>query len=126
MAGTPDATPSSFFNVTGCADPPPFDPGFVAGTVTPQAGEVQLVHAEPVAPGPRTVRQGHPGAHAAGAAGDALERAAVRRTASRPRHVSGNASKIGTTRVASGAGSHPFEIEGNVYLTGPTVARRSV
>ncbi len=28
-------------------------------------------------------------------------------------------SKIGTTRVASGAGSHPFEIEGNVYLTGP-------
>jgi hypothetical protein len=29
------------------------------------------------------------------------------------------ASKIGTTRVASGAGSHPFEIEGNVYLTGP-------
>ncbi len=29
------------------------------------------------------------------------------------------ASKIGTTRVASGAGSHPFEIEGNVYLTRP-------
>jgi hypothetical protein len=28
-------------------------------------------------------------------------------------------SKIGTTRVASGAGSHPFEIEGTVYLTGP-------
>jgi hypothetical protein len=28
-------------------------------------------------------------------------------------------SKIGTTRVASGAGSHPFEIEGDVYLTGP-------
>jgi hypothetical protein len=27
------------------------------------------------------------------------------------------ASKIGTTRVASGAGSHPFEIGGNVYLT---------
>ncbi len=26
-------------------------------------------------------------------------------------------SKIGTTRVASGAGSHPFEIGGNVYLT---------
>jgi hypothetical protein len=28
-------------------------------------------------------------------------------------------SKIGTTRVATGAGSHPFEIEGDVYLTGP-------
>jgi hypothetical protein len=26
-------------------------------------------------------------------------------------------SKIGTTRVASGAGSHPFEISGSVYLT---------
>jgi hypothetical protein len=31
----------------------------------------------------------------------------------------GESSKIGTARVASGAGSHPFEIEGNVYLTGP-------
>jgi hypothetical protein len=30
-----------------------------------------------------------------------------------------NASKIGSTRVASGAGSHPFEIGGSVYLTGP-------
>lgn len=29
------------------------------------------------------------------------------------------ASKIGTTRVATGAGSHPFEIEGGIYLTGP-------
>ncbi len=29
------------------------------------------------------------------------------------------ASQIGTTRVASGAGSHPFEIGGSVYLTGP-------
>ena len=29
------------------------------------------------------------------------------------------ASKIGTTRVATGAGSHPFEVEGKVYLTGP-------
>jgi hypothetical protein len=28
-------------------------------------------------------------------------------------------SKIGTTRVATGAGSHPFELEGDVYLTGP-------
>jgi hypothetical protein len=28
-------------------------------------------------------------------------------------------SKIGTTRVASGAGSHPFEIGGDVYFTGP-------
>jgi hypothetical protein len=26
-------------------------------------------------------------------------------------------SQIGTTRVASGAGSHPFEIEGRIYLT---------
>lgn len=29
------------------------------------------------------------------------------------------ASKIGTTRAATGAGSHPFEIGGDVYLTGP-------
>ena len=38
MAGTPDATPSSFFNVEGCADPPGLNPGFSAGTVSPQGG----------------------------------------------------------------------------------------
>ena len=40
MPGTPDATPSSFFEVEGCAAARRRSaPGFVAGTVTPQAGQ---------------------------------------------------------------------------------------
>jgi len=121
VAGTPDATPSSFFEVTGCPHPTPFSPGFVAGTVTPQAGQfsaftmnlsrqdreqyvkgiqlhtppglLALLSSVPLCP---ETQANDPSAY-----GECTS------------------SKIGTTRVASGAGSHPFEIEGNVYLTGP-------
>jgi hypothetical protein len=118
MAGTPDATPSSFFEVVGCASPPGLSPGFVAGTVTPQAGQYTQftlnlsrqdreqyvkglqVHTPPGLLGMLSSVPlcGEPAADA----GTCPE-----------------ASKIGTTRVASGAGSHPFEIAGNIYLTGP-------
>ncbi len=118
MPGTPDATPSSFFDVQGCAAGPPFAPGFVAGTVTPQAGQFSAftlnfsredreqfvkgiqIHTPPGLLGMLSSVPlcGEPAADA----GTCPE-----------------ASKIGTTRVASGAGSHPFEIEGNVYLTEP-------
>ena len=39
VAGTADGTPSSYFDVGGCASPPGFSPGLTAGTVTPQAGQ---------------------------------------------------------------------------------------
>ena len=81
MAGTPDATPSSFFDVEGCANPP----GTVARVQRrdgqPTGRRVQRIHTEPLPSGPRTVHQGHPGTHSAGAARDALERSVVRRTA---------------------------------------------
>ena len=39
VAGTPDATPSSFFDVEGCAEPAGFEPGFqLRGRSRPQAG----------------------------------------------------------------------------------------
>ena len=38
VAGTPEATPSSFYEVQGCAASPGLNPGFTAGTVSPQAG----------------------------------------------------------------------------------------
>jgi hypothetical protein len=118
MAGTPDLLSSSFFNVEGCSDPPPFSPGFVAGTVTPQAGAFSsftmnlsrqdreqyvkgiLIHTPPGLLGmlASVPLCGEPEADTG--------------------HCPG-ASKIGTTRVASGAGSHPFELGGSVYLTGP-------
>jgi hypothetical protein len=118
MPGTPDATPSSFFEVEGCSNPTPFNPSLLAGAVTPQAGQFSSftlnlsrqdreqfvkgiqVHTPPGLLGMLSsvplCGQGEAEAGSCSAA-----------------------SKIGTTRVASGAGSHPFEIEGNVYLTGP-------
>jgi hypothetical protein len=118
VAGTPDATPSSSFDVTGCASPPGFSPGFVAGTVTPQAGQFssftmnlsrkdreQYVKGIQIhtPPGLLAMLSSVPLCEEAMAnAGTCLESA-----------------RIGTTRVATGAGSHPFEIEGSVYLTGP-------
>jgi hypothetical protein len=118
MAGTPDAVSSSFFEVGGCASPPGLSPGFVAGTVTPQAGQFSAftlnfsrqdreqfvkgvqVHTPPGLLGMLSSVQlcGEPAAD---------------------NGACPQASRIGSTRVASGAGSHPFEIEGTVYLTGP-------
>ena len=118
VAGTPAATPSSFFDVTGCASPASLNPGFVAGTVSPQAGAFSAftlnlsredreqfvkgiqIHTPPGLLGMLSNVQlcGEPEAND----GHCPE-----------------SSRIGTTRVASGAGSHPFEIEGTVYLTGP-------
>jgi hypothetical protein len=115
-AGTPDAVPSSFFDVEGCSNPTPFSPGFLAGTVNPNAGKLSAftldisrkdreqyvkgirVHTPP---GLLGVLASVPLCdEAQGNAGTCPE-----------------ASKIGTTRVASGAGEDPFELEGSMYLT---------
>ncbi|HWY19532.1 MAG TPA: hypothetical protein VNY27_12590 [Solirubrobacteraceae bacterium] len=121
VTGTPDATPSSFYTVSGCSNPTPFNPGFLAGTVSPQAGAFsaftmnltrrdreQYVKGVQVhtPPGLLAMLSSVPLCPEAQANNPALYGECA-------------ASKIGTTRVASGAGSHPFEVEGNVYLTGP-------
>ena len=111
QAGTPDATPTSFYDVTGCASPSGLSPGFAAGTVTPTAGaytpftltftrndgEQDLsglqVHTPP---GLLGTLSGVP-------------------LCGEPQAAQGTcpaASRIGGTVVASGAGSHPFEIGG--------------
>jgi hypothetical protein len=121
VAGTPDAISKSFFEVQGCAGPPALHPGFLAGTVSPQAAAFtsftlnlaredreQYVRGVQVhtPPGLSGVLANVPLCSEAQANDPA-------------RHGECEASKIGTTRVASGAGSHPFEIEGAIYLTGP-------
>ncbi len=118
VTGTPDSLSSSSFEVQGCPNPKPFSPGFVAGTVTPQAGQFssftmnlsrqdreQYVHGIQLhtPPGLLAMLSSVPLCQEAAANAGACP----------------EASKIGTTRVATGAGSHPFEIEGAVYLTGP-------
>jgi hypothetical protein len=47
--GMAEATSSSFFDVLGSSSPPGFAPGFVAGTLTPQAGQFFSFHDEPIA-----------------------------------------------------------------------------
>ncbi len=116
--GTPDATPSSFFGVEGCSSPVPFSPGFVAGMVTPQAGQFSSFTLNLSR---RDREQFVKGLQIHTPPGLLAMLSSVPLCGESEAN-SGHCpavSAIGTTRVASGAGSHPFEIEGTVYLTGP-------
>jgi hypothetical protein len=118
VAGTRDATPLAFFEVSGCASPPGLDPGFLAGTVTPQAGQFSSFT---LGLSRRDREQYIKGIQVRTPSG-LLGMLSSVPLCGEPAANAGAcpaASKIGTTRVASGAGSHPFEIEGGVYLTGP-------
>jgi hypothetical protein len=117
LAGTPDATPSSFFTVGGCASPPGLNPGFVAGTVTPQAGQFSAFTMNLS----RQDREQYVKGIQIHTPPGLLGMLSSVQLCGEPEANNGHcpeSSKIGTTRVASGAGSHPFEIEGTVYLTG--------
>jgi hypothetical protein len=118
VLGTPDATPSWLFDVEGCSAPPPFDPGFVAGSVTPQAGQFSSFTLNLS----RQDREQYVKGIQLHTPPGLLAMLSSVPPCGEPQADDGTcseASKIGTTRVASGAGSHPFEIEGDVYLTGP-------
>lgn len=118
VAGTPDALSSSFFEVKGCSDPAPLNPGFIAGTVTPQAGQFSAFTLNIS----RQDREQFVKGIQVHTPPGLLGMLSSVQLCEEPQADEGHcpeASKIGTTRVASGAGSHPFEIEGSVYLTGP-------
>jgi hypothetical protein len=121
VTGTPDSLSSSIFNVSGCGSPTPFNPEFVAGMVTPQAGQFSSFTMNLSRQDREQYIKGiqlhtPPGLLALLASVPLCPEYQANEPA---RYGECTASKIGTTRVASGAGSHPFEIEGNVYLTGP-------
>ncbi len=119
MAGTPDVTPSSYYDVVqGCSDPVPFGPGLVAGTVTPQAGSFSAFTLNLARADREQYVKGIQIHTPPGLLG-MLSSVQLCEEPSADQGHCPEASKIGTTRVASGAGSHPFEIEGSVYLTGP-------
>ncbi|HXC46320.1 MAG TPA: hypothetical protein VNU24_06910 [Solirubrobacteraceae bacterium] len=116
VPGTADASPSSFYQVTGCAATPSLHPGFLAGTVTPQAGAfsaftftVTRGDREPYLSQIQT--QAPPGLSAMLASVPLCE-AALARSGRCPQ-----ASLIGSTLIASGAGSHPLEMPGRIYLS---------
>jgi len=117
MAGTPDATPSSFYEVTGCAGAGAFHPGFLAGTLTPQAGAFSAFTFS-VTRGDREqyldgIQLRAPPGLSAMLSSVPLCPEALANTGHCPA-----ASRIGSTLIASGAGSHPFQMGGSVYLTG--------
>jgi hypothetical protein len=118
QAGTPDATPSSFFDVQGCPSPPPFAPAFVAGTVTPQAGQFSSFTMNLSRQDREQYVKGIQLHTPPGLLG-MLSNVPLCSEAQADAGTCPESSKIGTTRVATGAGSHPFEVEGGVYLTGP-------
>ncbi len=116
MAGTPDAIPSSFFDVGGCASPPGLTPGFTAGTVTPNAGQFSSFTMNLSRQDREQFVKGIQVHTPPGLLGMLSSVPLCEEPLADNGHCP-EASKIGTTRVASGAGSHPFEIEGDVYLT---------
>ncbi len=116
VQGTPDGTPSSFFEVGGCSSPTPFIPGFAAGTVTPQAGGFSTFTLNLGRQDREQYLKGIQVRTPPGLLGMLSSVPLCGEPAAAEGHCP-EASKIGTTHVASGAGSHPFEIGGNVYLT---------
>jgi uncharacterized repeat protein (TIGR01451 family) len=113
---TPDATPSSSFEVPGCASP--FSPSFTAGTVTPLAGGSS--------PFTLTLSR-HDGEQDLSGVGVStppgllgmLSQVQLCPEPQASNGTCGPQSLIGHTQVAAGAGSHPFWEPGAVYLTGP-------
>jgi hypothetical protein len=115
---TPDATPTSSFNVVGCGASTPFAPSFTAGTLNPasggfspftltfsrQDGEQDLSGLSVTTP---------PGLLGV------LKGVVQCPEPQAQKGECGPQSLIGHTQVAAGAGSHPFWVGGSVYLTGP-------
>ncbi len=118
VPGTPDATSTSYFDVEGCGSPPGFDPGFAAGTVLPQAGAYTPFTLNLSREDREQFVKGMQVRTPPGLLG-VLASVPLCGEPQADQGTCPESSRIGSTRVASGAGSHPFEIEGGVYLTGP-------
>jgi len=114
----PNATPSSSFPVSGCANPMGLAPGFSAGTVTPLAGGFTPFTMTLSRKDGEQNLGGVSLTMPPGVAG-MLSKVPV---CGEPQAQAGTCpetSRIGTTNVAAGAGSEPLWLPGRVYLTGP-------
>jgi hypothetical protein len=116
VPGTTDGTPSSHFDVQGCSNPQPFNPGFVAGTVSPRAGAFSSFTLN-ITRGDREQFIKGVQVHTPPGLLGMLSSVTLCQEPAADAGTCPESSLIGTTRVASGAGSHPFEIEGKIYLT---------
>jgi hypothetical protein len=121
---TPDATPTSSFDITGCGNPDTFSPSFAAGTVNPQAGSYSPFTLSFSRQDSDQIFSGLtatlPPGMLAKLAGVPLCSDADASAGTCP-----SASQVGTASVASGPGSEPLwipqpgEPQPGVYLTGP-------
>jgi hypothetical protein len=116
--GTPDATPSSSFDVTGCKSPMGFAPGFEAGTTLPVAAGYS--------PFTMTLKRNDGEQDLAGLTlsmppglAGAVSSVPLCPEPQAQAGTCSDASRIGTVHAAAGAGSEPLWLEGPVYLTGP-------
>ncbi len=116
---TPDGTPSSSFETTGCGNPNQFSPAFTAGTTSNEAGSfspfnVSFTRSDQdqelgrvsvtTPPGLLAILKG-------------IERCPEPQAS---QGTCGPGSLIGHTTASAGPGSHPFYVQGGqVYLTGP-------
>ncbi|MFZ2112535.1 MAG: hypothetical protein WAU77_02250 [Solirubrobacteraceae bacterium] len=115
-AGTPTAHPSAFYTVVGCTNPIPFHPLLVSGTDFPVAGafspltinvtrnnQEQYISAIQLSTPPglsAALSTVTPCQEPAASYGECSE-----------------ASRIGDSILASGSGSEPLYLKGNIYLT---------
>lgn len=124
IAGTPDATPSSSFNVDWngaggtCPGSLPFGPSFSAGGQTPTAGASGSFS---VTIGREDRQQDISGVTLTtppGLLGEVSQVPRCPETQANEGTCSAE-SQIGSTAVGAGPGPHPFYLSGKVYLTGP-------
>ncbi|MGO9791462.1 MAG: hypothetical protein ACLP8S_18770 [Solirubrobacteraceae bacterium] len=124
IAGTPDATPSSSFNVDwngaggACPATMPFSPSFSAGSQTPTAGASSPFA---VTIGREDREQDLSGITVSTPPGLLGKIAGIPQCPEAQANAGtcGPESQIGTTTVGAGPGPHPFYLGGRVYLTGP-------
>jgi hypothetical protein len=124
IAGTPDATPSSSFNVDwngaggACPGTMPFSPSFSAGSQTPTAGASSPFA---VTFGRQDHEQDLSGITVSTPPGLLGKIAGIPQCPEAQANAGtcGSESEIGTTGVGAGPGPHPFYLGGKVYLTGP-------
>lgn len=114
----PPATPQSHFEVrSGCATGS-FDPGFVAGTVTPNAGKFSAFTMN-IARNDREQYIKGVQVHTPPGLLGMLSSVPLCGEPQADLGTCPTASRIGTMTVAAGAGPHPFYERGSLYLTGP-------
>jgi hypothetical protein len=122
--GGPTAEPSSTFNVDwdghggACPAALPFAPTFTAGTVDPLAGAFS--------PFTMTIKRGDRQQIMSGIDVDMpsgllgmIGSVPLCADAQAAAGTCGEASRIGSTTVSSGAGNHPFSLPGKVFVAGP-------